>query len=53
MVGVIDGFRWVVLGGESPFNRDGFWLSWGIILFFPWLGIRQFRKIEKSFADLI
>ena len=53
MVGVIDGFRWAILGGESPFNRDGFWLSWGIIAFFLWLGIRQFRKMEKSFADLI
>ena len=53
MVGVIDGFRWAILGGESPFARDGFWLSWGIIVFFLWLGIRQFRKMEKSFADLI
>ena len=29
MVGVIDGFRWAILGGESPLHRDGFWLSWG------------------------
>jgi len=53
MVGVIDGFRWAILGGESPLYREGFWLSWGVILIFLWLGIRQFRNMEKSFADLI
>lgn len=53
MVGVIDGFRWAILGGESELNRMGFSLSCGIICFFLWLGIRQFRKMERSFADLI
>ena len=53
VVGVIDGFRWAILGGESSFYLPGFILSWGIIAFFLWLGIRQFRKMEKSFADLI
>ena len=53
MVGVIDGFRWAILGGESKLNPMGFSLSCGIICFFLWLGIRQFRKMERSFADLI
>jgi lipopolysaccharide transport system permease protein len=53
MVGVIDGFRWCVLGGESQFYWPGFWLSIGITGFFVWFGVRQFRKMEKSFADLI
>lgn len=53
VVGVIDGFRWAILGGESNFYLPGFILSWGVIAFFLWLGIRQFRKMEKSFADLI
>ncbi len=53
MVGVIDGFRWAILGGESELNPMGFSLSCGIICFFLWLGIRQFRKMESSFADLI
>ena len=53
MVGVIDGFRWAILGGESELNPMGFSLSCGIICFFLWLGIRQFRKMERSFADLI
>jgi lipopolysaccharide transport system permease protein len=53
VVGVIDGFRWAILGGESPLYLPGFLLSWGVIAFFLWLGIYQFRKMEKSFADLI
>ena len=51
MVGVIDGFRWCLLGGESQLYLPGFWLSLGVTGFFLWLGIRQFRKMEKSFAD--
>jgi lipopolysaccharide transport system permease protein len=53
MVGVIDGFRWCLLRGESQLYLPGFWLSLGVTGFFLWLGIRQFRKMEKSFADLI
>ena len=53
MVGVIDGFRWCILGGESPIYWPGFGLSLAIVAFFLWLGISQFRKMEKSFADLI
>ena len=53
VVGVIDGFRWAILGGESNLYLPGFILSCGVILFFLWLGVRQFRKMEKSFADLI
>lgn len=53
VVGVIDGFRWAILGGTSNLYLPGFILSWGVIVFFLWLGIRQFRKMEKSFADLI
>jgi lipopolysaccharide transport system permease protein len=53
VVGVIDGFRWAILGGQSNLYLPGFILSWGVIAFLLWLGIRQFRKMEKSFADLI
>jgi len=53
MVGVIDGFRWCILGGESSIYWPGFALSLAIIAFFLWLGVSQFRKMEKSFADLI
>src|SRR5262245_32922215 len=53
MVGVIDGFRWCLLGGESQLYLPGFWLSLVVAGVFMWLGIRQFRKMEKGFADLI
>jgi lipopolysaccharide transport system permease protein len=53
MVGVIDGFRWCILRGESSIYWPGFYLSLGVTAFFLWLGIRQFRKMEKTFADLI
>jgi lipopolysaccharide transport system permease protein len=53
MVGVIDGFRWCILGGNSPIFLLGFLLSLVIISFFIWLGVSRFRKMEKTFADLI
>jgi lipopolysaccharide transport system permease protein len=53
MVGVIDGFRWSLLQGESQLYLPGLLLSVSAISAFLWLGIRQFRKMEKSFADLI
>jgi len=53
LVGVVDGFRWAILGGQSQLFLPGFALSWAAIAAFLWLGIRRFRKMEKSFADLI
>jgi lipopolysaccharide transport system permease protein len=53
VVGVIDGFRWCVLGGESQLYLPGFAASLAITVFFLWFGIRQFRKMERTFADLI
>lgn len=53
VVGVIDGFRWAVLGSESHLYLPGFLMSWLVIIFFLWFGIRKFRQMEKSFADLV
>jgi len=53
MVGVIDGFRWCLLGGASRLYWPGLAMSLGIAALLLWLGIRQFRAMEKSFADLI
>jgi len=53
MVGVIEGFRWAILGEGSQPYWPGFVLSLGVMLFFLWLGIRTFRKMEKTFADMI
>jgi lipopolysaccharide transport system permease protein len=53
MVGVIDGFRWCLLGGESRFYWPSFWLSIAVSGALMWVGLRKFRQVEKSFADLI
>lgn len=53
MVGVIDGFRWCILGGQSPLYLPGLAMGFCVTAFFLWFGIRRFRKTEKSFADLI
>ena len=53
MVGVIDGFRWAILGGESNIYLPGFILSLFIAVFFLVIGVLKFRKMEKSFADII
>jgi len=53
VVGVIDGFRWSVLGGDSPFYWPGFIASLGVAAFFTWWGIRRFRRTERAFADLV
>ena len=53
MVGVIDGFRWCLLRGQQTINWQTMAISLGVSLFLLLVGIRQFRKMEKSFADLI
>lgn len=53
VVGVIDGFRWCLLGGESQLYLPGFLVSLGVITFFLWFGTRHFRRAERAFADLI
>ena len=53
MVGVIDGFRWCILGSDSPLYVPGFLLSALMIALFVWIGIVYFRRTERSFADII
>lgn len=53
MVGVIDGFRWAVLGGESTVYWPGFALSSLIAGVLLVVGVRYFRRTERTFADVI
>ncbi len=53
MVGVIDGFRWAILGGNSQIHWQGFALSTGLVLLLLISGIAYFRQIERKFADII
>ncbi len=53
MVGVIDGFRWAIIGGESRIYLPGFIMSVVVTLLVSLVGIRYFRKTERQFADII
>jgi lipopolysaccharide transport system permease protein len=53
MVGVIDGFRWAILGGESQIYLPGFALSVGLVILILVSGIWYFRKMERTFADVV
>jgi lipopolysaccharide transport system permease protein len=53
LVGVIDGFRWCLLGGDAEIYWPGFGCSLAVVGVLLWLGVGRFRKTERSFADLI
>jgi len=53
MVGVIDGFRWAILGNESQIYWPGFLLSNTLVLVLLVSGIWFFRRMERTFADVI
>lgn len=53
MVGVIDGFRWAILRGDSQLYLPGLLLSMLLVMLLCVTGILYFRKTEKSFADVI
>jgi len=53
MVGVIDGFRWAILGGDYQLYWPGFLLSLTLVGIILATGIVYFRKTEKTFADVI
>lgn len=53
MVGVIDGFRWCITGGQIQLALWPFLGSVGITIILVIAGVYYFRKTEKSFADII
>jgi lipopolysaccharide transport system permease protein len=53
MVGVIDGFRWCLLRGQVPFQLSAFGISASVTTVLCVTGIWYFRKMEKTFADVI
>jgi lipopolysaccharide transport system permease protein len=53
MVGVIDGFRWALLGQNIQIYWPGFLLSIGLTVLVFLYGLRYFRKTERTFADVI
>jgi lipopolysaccharide transport system permease protein len=53
IVGVIDGFRWAIAGPSEPLYLPGLAISGVVTITFLWLGIWYFRKMERTFADVI
>lgn len=53
IVGPINGFRWSVLGANSPLNIWDLAVSCGSIIILLWIGISYFRRTERGFADFI
>lgn len=53
MVGVIDGFRWCIIGSSVNLDPSSLISAIIVITIMMWLGVRQFRKMESTFADLI
>jgi len=53
MVGVIDGFRWALLGNNHQLYLPGLLLSLALVIVVSISGVWYFRKTEKTFADVI
>jgi lipopolysaccharide transport system permease protein len=53
MVGVIDGFRWAILGTSGPLYLPGLVLSILLVAMLFIAGLRYFRRVEDTFADVI
>lgn len=53
MVGVIDGFRWALLGGRGEVFWPGIALSTLFSLFLLCTGLWFFRRTERTLADVI
>jgi lipopolysaccharide transport system permease protein len=53
MVGVIDGFRWCILGGENKIYWPSLMVSLLMMVLLIVSGIWYFRRTERTFADMI
>jgi lipopolysaccharide transport system permease protein len=53
MVGIIDGFRWCILGNKAPIYWPSLYISLIVTIIFMIIGVWYFRKTEKSFSDNI
>ena len=53
MVGVIDGFRWALFGDAFPVYWPGLGLSFLLVILMLIGGVAYFRRMERSFADVV
>ncbi len=53
LVGIIDGFRWAILGGNMTLDPQAVGFSMSVTILFLLLGVWYFRRMERTFADVI
>lgn len=53
MAGVIEGFRWAITGRTALIYWPGYWLSVLLVVLICLSGFWYFRRMERSFADVI
>jgi len=53
LVGIIDGFRWSLLDGQTPLDFRDLLMSLMVVLLLISSGLWYFRKMERTFADVI
>jgi lipopolysaccharide transport system permease protein len=53
MVGVVDGFRWSILGRQNLLDPASFGISTAVSVILLASGLWYFRKMERGFADVI
>ena len=53
MVGVIDGFRWAILGGAHQLDGTAVAMSVVVAVALLGSGLAYFRRVERTFADVI
>lgn len=53
LVGIIDGFRWSILGDLLPLDSRAVAISAVVTVLSLWFGVWYFRRVERSFADVI
>jgi lipopolysaccharide transport system permease protein len=51
MVGVVEAFRWAMLGTQPPGPMIA--VSAAIVLLLVFSGMVYFRRMEKTFADVV
>lgn len=53
MAGVVQGFRWTLVGSRAGQVGHLMLVSFGVVLVLLVLGIEYFRRVERSFADVV
>ena len=53
MVGIIDGFRWSILGDRVAIDPASIAISAAVTAMLLVVGTWYFRRMERSFADVI